>query len=312
MRARPVPDPSAEVCRHLVALLAERAAYRSRWAVHMRRSSGQQVHQGAVAQVLAEYLWESGEVADSERDLPRRLKDRVNRALTGHFIAAATLRLFIEAFDMSDKDANQLWALFMNADSEDLSVLRAAADDGAPLSPTVGYESLVVHELHRVGPDGLPAEHRTLQVIRALEPMDRYVYQFDTHAAAVEVVRGGRAGPVRRSSMSGLYGVELALTNPLAPGETASLEYRTAFSFSEEPPPNFRRGSRRRIGNLEIYVQFHPARVPRRVWWARWDNIWSDEPVSRHEVRLSADLDVHRFLPALEGEIVGFVWEWDD
>ncbi|KAE8762388.1 hypothetical protein [Georgenia thermotolerans] len=305
-------DPSARACRLLRRLLGGVPAYRSLWQVYVRRASGQDIHQGAIAQVLADYLWETGEVAETETDLPRRLKDRVNRALSGHFIAPATLRLFIEAFDMSPADSHQLWALFMNAESTELAVVRPTASGAEkPLEAAPGaYETLVAHEFHRIGPDGLPADHRTLQVIRALEPMDRYVYQFDVHAAAVEVLRGGRAGPVRRSTMSGLYGVEIRLTTPLLAGETASLEYRTAFTFGEVPPPSFRRGARRRLSSLEINVQFHPARLPERVWWGHWDGIWADEPDDVEEVPLAPDGHVHRFLPQLEGEIVGFTWAW--
>ncbi|TRW46954.1 hypothetical protein [Georgenia yuyongxinii] len=311
MPAEPRPDPSVAACRELRGLLAEVPAYRTRWQGYVRRSSRQAVHQGAIAQVLADHLWESGEVAETETDLPRRLKDRVGRALNAQFIAPATLRLFIEAFDMSPPDAHRLWAVFMHAEPADLSVVRPpAAEDSERLVAPAGYETLVAHEFHRIGPDGLPAEHRTLQVIRALEPMDRYVYQFDTHAAAVEVLRGGRAGPVRRSAMSGLYGVELTLTNPLRPGETASLEYRTVFSYAEVPPPSFRRGTRRPVGSLELNVQFDLARLPARVWWGRWETIWAESPSRTEEIPLTPDGHVHRFLTGLEGEIVGFVWQW--
>jgi hypothetical protein len=307
----PGPDPSVPACRELRALLAEVPAYRSRWQGYVRRSSRQDVHQGAIAQVLADHLWETGEVAETQTDLPRRLKDRVGRALNAQFIAPATLRLFIEAFDMSTPDAHRLWAVFMHAEPADLSVVRLPAPgEGALVAAPVAYETLVAHEFHRIGADGLPAEHRTLQVIRALEPMDRYVYQFDTHAAAVEVLRGGRAGPVRRSAMSGLYGVELMLTSPLHPGETASLEYRTVFGYAEVPPPSLRRGTRRRIASLELNVQFDPARLPAHVWWGRWETIWSDEPSRAEEVALAPDGHVHRFLPGLDRAIVGFTWKW--
>ncbi|RPF26582.1 hypothetical protein [Georgenia muralis] len=312
MQAERESDHSALACLHLRSLLATSPAYRAQWQVYVRRDSRQDIHQGAVAQVLAQYLWETGEAPETETDLPRRLKDRVGRALNGSLIAPATLRLFIEAFDMSRADANQLWALFMHAGSDDLAVLRATLDTGEPvLPPPTAHEALAVHEFHRMGSDRMPVEHRTLQVIRALEPMDRYLYQFDTNAAVVEVVRGGTAGPVRRSPFPGIYGVQVHLSRPLAPGETASIEYRTILSYTSAPPPEFRRGVLTRLRNLEMNLQFHPDALPARVWWGHWESVQAPAPSTLEEVTLTPDHDVHRYVPLLEHSVVGFTWEWD-
>lgn len=64
-----------------------------------------------MAEVLAEWLWDSGEAPDSDTRLPRKLKDRVSRALAGQYIAPQTLRMFIEAFDLAPDLSDELWDL---------------------------------------------------------------------------------------------------------------------------------------------------------------------------------------------------------
>src|SRR5689334_15933687 len=96
-RSRTAYDLMA-TAKHLVTLLAETRAYRARWQPLAARRTGGRVHQGAVARVLAGYLWDSGQVPERDRDLPRRLKDTVSRALCGRVLAPVTLNLFTEAF----------------------------------------------------------------------------------------------------------------------------------------------------------------------------------------------------------------------
>lgn len=83
---------------------------RRRWQVRAVRHRGGTVNQAAVAQVLAEWMWERGEACEADTLLPRRLKDRVSRALSGEYLPPQTLRIFIDAFDMTDSVAHQLWA----------------------------------------------------------------------------------------------------------------------------------------------------------------------------------------------------------
>lgn len=95
-------------------LLADRRC-RRRWLRHAQRSSARLPNQAAVTWVLATALWERGDAAENGATLPRSLKDRVSRALTGKLISASTLRLFVDAFEM---DAEQEQRLYETWESE--------------------------------------------------------------------------------------------------------------------------------------------------------------------------------------------------
>ncbi|MCX5208720.1 hypothetical protein OG689_05330 [Kitasatospora sp. NBC_00240] len=96
--------------RQLAALLAAPGRYRTRWLRHVARATPGRINQAAVTRVLAEWLWLGGEASEGDV-LPRALRDRVSRALGGRALSAATLRLFVAAFDMTGADEDRLWAL---------------------------------------------------------------------------------------------------------------------------------------------------------------------------------------------------------
>ncbi len=307
---------AAAAGRRLGELLGGQRAYRALWerrAVHHR---GAAVHQGAVAAVLANQLWDTGQVPETDRDLPRRLKDVVSRALSGRVLSARTLRLFVEAFSMSDEHAAELSALRAG--------LPPPARPGATGAPAAGpvratgrplgvagrdFTTVALHELHTLGPDGIPAEHRTVHVIRAVGTVARYRYIFDTSALQVRVLRGGVPGPVY--PLGEMFAVDIEFARPLQPGETGSFEYVTTFGYTSAPEPVFRRGARGRIENVELHVRFHPDRLPDRIWWATWANQRTQQVSAREPVALEPDGSVHRFLPAIIGPtVVGFHWHF--
>src|ERR1700730_13667961 len=85
----------------LQSLLLQRQAYLDQWRRFQRRGPAREaLSQSAVAQVIAEYLWDAGERPETEISLPRGLKDRVHRALRGEVLTAETLNWFIGAFQM--------------------------------------------------------------------------------------------------------------------------------------------------------------------------------------------------------------------
>jgi hypothetical protein len=292
-------------------LLADVPAYRSRWAIYATRRSGAGVNQTAVAQVLASYQWNAGEESEEDTALPGRLKHVVNRALIGSVLAPSTLRLFTNAFTMSQAHAAELWSRYTGVNPARLAVLANPEEMMTlPLHPAT-YETISCHEFHTVGPEGRPVHHRTVHVIRAVDEVSRYAYRFDTDAAIVEIVRGGRASSVYRTEIDGLYAVDIQLPRTLQPGETASFEYATTFTYSSLPAPVFRRGAPRRATNIEINVQFHPGRRPGRVWWAIWEGL-DEPPAEEVRVELEPDLSVHRYLDSVEGRLVGFRWQFDE
>lgn len=77
---------------------------------------GRGIHQGAIAQVLAEYLWSTGQEPRANTDLPRKLKDTVSRALSGKSLSRRSLRLFIQGFALDEATAERLWACWTGMD----------------------------------------------------------------------------------------------------------------------------------------------------------------------------------------------------
>lgn len=301
---------NVDLARRLSWLLAERMAYRRQWLRHEQRSGnldGSTLHQGAICQVLAQHLWDSGEAPETQCNLPRQLKDRVSRALRGADVSAATLELFVAAFGMTEVDTNDLWALWYG---QTTLVLGDGAGQPQSLPVQRGFETVSVHERHTIGSQQSPIEHRVSHVIRATTAFHRYTFQFDTHAADVFVLHGGTAGPLRQVE-EGFHAVDIELPQTLYPGETAGLEYAITFNYPRPPAPCFRRGFRRRAFALSMEVSFQPDCLPTNLRWARWGSHLDSEPNRTETVRLDSSGSAHRFLATVENAAVGFVWSWD-
>jgi hypothetical protein len=297
-----VPDGEvAQTAAYLRMLLLRPGDYRSRWERRSAPSDPGQIDVAAVAQVLAER-------ADATEDL----KGIAREALDGAVLDQRALTLFIDAFGFDGRDATRLRELLQGSSSVRVITGEAQAlseeylHEGRPR-----HETLALHELHILGPDGSPAEHQTIQVIRSVvDGLRTYPYRFDTDELAVEVIRGGRIGDRIYRVNEALYAVDVVLAHPLAVGETTLTQVRTTFFYMTPPAPEFRRGVLHRTDDVTIWVKFHQRRVPSRVWLARWDGIDHAKMVDRQLVELDDDLAVHSRFGPIEQAVVGFHWEW--
>lgn len=174
------------------------------------------------------------------------------------------------------------------------------------------HRTVALHEWHRIGPDGLPVLHRTIQVVRALRPgLRSYTYRFDRREAEVTEVRGVTPGEPYDDEVPGLTAVDLVFPRQLDVGETASFEYVTAFRWQTVPPPRFRRAARLPVEHLDIKLVFAPERLPATVEWGLWSGFTDDAPQRAAErVELATDHTVQRFVEQLHGATVGFTWTW--
>jgi hypothetical protein len=286
-------DRVRQTCAFLRLLLLRPGEYRAAWERVAGPTPVEEIDYDAVAKVL------SGD------------RQAARRALEGDELSPELLAAFVSAFRLRPRHAERLHGLMrgspgvrvINGDLRPPELVRRAAN-------TSRHETLSLHELHVLGPDGKPAEHQTIQLIRStVDGLDSLPYRFDTDELVVDVVRGGSVGELYRASDS-LYAVDLRLDRPLDRGETALLQIRTNFVYREAPPPEFRRGVLGSTQDLTLWVSFHPDKLPRRVWQARWDALDHAQVVEQELVPLDDERSVNCRFDAVERAIVGFYWEW--
>jgi hypothetical protein len=307
-----LPTGVQAAAAYLRELLLRPGRYRRTWEQYAERSRAGQVNQLAVAEVLARYLGQHPRAEGDVSVVPRQLKDTAARALSGKLLSKATLALFMDAFELGPPEREQLVKLWEgSARVRVLSGPRAIREDQASMLGGRQVKTLSLHDHHYLGPDGWPARHRVIHVIEAIaDGVDRLPYRADTNALTVEAGQGfsGLAGPFYQP-VAELYVVDMLLARPLMAGETATLEYSASFHYATAPPPEFRRVVQAFVENLDIRVQFHPARLPGAVVWAVWDGL--DGPiVQREPVELDSQFAVHRYLRLAERTAVGFHWDW--
>ena len=309
-----------QACAYLRMLLWRAGDYRAKWERYASIPDPAAVDEQAVAAVLLEasmlsghHGWhpDSGSYPLLTRPSPAMV-ETVRRALSGIALRPDDLDALIRAFDISDRHAHRLRELLRGS-----PVVRMIYDGVLPPAEVYRhagpphYDTLALHELHTVGPDGRPTEHETIQVIRSTVPLLESVpYRFDTDDLLVHMVRGGQVGRQVYRVDESIYGVDILLDQPLALGETTLLQYHTTFAYRTQPPPELRRGVLRTTEDLTIWVRFHPRRLPARVWVARWDRIDQAHIVKRQPAELDSELSVHARFGRVERSIVGFYWEW--
>jgi hypothetical protein len=297
---------------HLRQLLLRRGPYRDRWEAHAHDARRNQLSQAAVCQVIAAYLWETGDRDDTDRALSRKLKDRVSRALNGESLSLETLRWFEKAFQLSPHDAQRVHELY-RGNLHPLTIIGAMPppDPASGIRP-LAHETTLLFEHHVIGRDGRPARHHTQQTIRSLvDGLASYQYRIDTPEAEVRVTRGGTAGQFYAIGHH-YYAADITFPHSLRYGEERYLDYWTILHYSAPPAPEFRRGSHQRVEHLDMRVEFHQERLPRNLWWAEWSDYRDLRRgvVDREAVSLDEERSAHRYLEAIERTVVGFYWEW--
>ena len=304
----PDQDQVAQAGAYLRMLLLRPGEYRARWEKRMDRPGAGIIGYEAVAEVLepaAPRLPGGAGLTEVE------LTGIARRALEGVELSPPVAEAFIDEFGLTSRHARRLYDLLRGSPT-----VRVISGDTLPPPGLVRpgppeHETLSLHELHVLGPDGRPAEHETIQVIKAVrDRLTSVPYRFDTDELVVEVIRGGRVSQCPYRITGSLFGVDILLPRPLAAGETALMQYRTLFFYKSPPPPEFRRGVLRSTRDLTMWVKFDPARVPARVYRARWDQVDQARVVERELVELDDELSVHQRFGTVERAIVGFCWEW--
>ncbi|GAA1883255.1 hypothetical protein [Actinomadura bangladeshensis] len=305
------PDGIRATGRLLASLLTQRGPYRRRWEQRLGRALPDgALNKAAVAKVIAAHLWDTGERPDTDAGLPRKIKDRVYRALSGELISAETLTWFVEAFDMAGDDRDRLWTLRF-------------PDAAGPIGPVVDslrhpqfvplpqrHRTIAVFERRLIGADGTVIGHRTTSAVLACEDgVTGYPYRLVRGARAVRVRHGGRV--TTRHEFSGAAPViEITFNTPLRRGQVASLEYDVEFARQAQCSSEYRRVAHSRCENVDIIVQFAPEHRPSQVWWTVWDNYRGGEIVHQEPAPLDVETCAHRYVPYMEHAAAGFRWIW--
>ena len=302
------PSRGAEVAGALLRdLLASDPRYRRLWRRRVARDHRDDVSQSAVAKVIEEHLWDSGERSEDMANLARQLKDRISRAFKGDRLSAETLTWFMEAFQMSETDENRLWAAFAQQ-GNDLGVSNTLHQRREMVRRQC-HRTVSLIERYSVDRHGSLAERRTHHTIRAIEDgVDIYIFNHEPQASRIEVVHGGVVG---HSYMygGGLTSVEIILSRPLGKGESTVLEYRTCFDTQLTQLTEVRRAAFARSENVDFAVKFDNSKIPRHVWWCAWDDHFNGNRVVETPIAIRNET-VRKFLPYIEEAVVGFRWDW--
>ena len=300
-------DRSAATGALLRDLLSFDPRYRRLWRWRVTRDRSE-LSQAAVARVIEEYLWDSGERSENLSHLARQMKDRVSRALRGESLSAETLTWFIAAFRMDGGDKDRLWEIYAGRESKAFGISHTLRRHREMIRGQC-HRTVSLVERYTVDQNGSLAFRRTHHTIRALEDgVDIYIFNHEPQASLIEVVHGGEIGRCYTYG-GGLTSVEIILDKTLAAGETTVLEYRTFFRMLPISLTEVRRAAFGRCENVDFAVEFSSTRVPENAWWCAWDDHFGGTRV------IEAPVDIHqaairRFVPYIEETVVGFRWEW--
>ena len=258
--------------RALCRLLADPARpYRQVWERRGVAYRGRDLNQTAVAKVIAAYLVDRGLLAEFEEgDWPRARRDWVRSRLSGAVLTHLELELFMDAFGLEESDRDRLRHL-LDSDAPPMFEPGELRLDGLPDRATYAVDR--TRDEHVVGPDGVPAYHRTTQTVRALvDDVTACLYLFDAETVSVEVSQGGRGAAAGRSlPASGRW--SSPSTRRCVPVSAATSPTRRRSSTAQAPPPVLRRAAPPHEAEIEMVVSFDPSRLPAAVHLSTWASV---------------------------------------
>ncbi|MCK2218368.1 hypothetical protein MF672_031925 [Actinomadura sp. ATCC 31491] len=306
-----VPDSTRTTGRLLRHLLLDRKDYRALWQRHQhRRPAADVMNKHAIAMVLSDHLVDSGIFSESETRLNRKLKDRVGRALDGKILSAETLSWFIDAFCMTPHDEHMLReahsAGTISANVPLVNTLRLPQKLPMPQR----HRTIMLFERRVIDATGRAVTHHSTHTIVACEDgVDSYPCFPYSRASDIVVIHGGHLVEAPDTTADPSVAT-IALSVSLSEGESTSFEYQRNFHPSADVDTEYRRLVNARTQNIDFVVQFHSLHLPRRVWWAVWDDYQGGQVVEQMPVALDLQHRAHRFLPYMENAVAGFRWTW--
>jgi hypothetical protein len=283
-------------------------AYRRSWQRFAVRGSRSELNQAAIAQVIALHLWEFGERDETDIDLPRTLRHRVRRALSGEKLTGETLTWFIDAFAMQE-DEQRLWRAFAGGSQVDGSIVNTIEKPRALARPQL-HRTVSLFERYNLDSSRRLQSRHTMHVIRAAEgEINSYTFNHEPSAERIEVLAGGSLGSQYHHG-EGLVSDEIVLERQLSQHGTVSMEYMTYYP-AEWRPTELRRAVLGRCENVDLAVLFDPDFRPNKVWFCAWADHYDGGPVLYEDIEVDERGYVHRFVPVAEQTVLGFRWRWE-
>jgi hypothetical protein len=312
------PAGQRAAAEYLRSLLLKPGRYRDAWEQRVERPRDGVINQLAVSEVIAEHLRASKTTNGVNS---HQIKESVAQVLSGRLVSRDSLAQFSAAFGFSEDETGRLGRLLNGSTAIGLLSgshavpMRAEQEVIQVLGPR-RHQTLSLHDHVWVGNDRRIERVRMLPVIEATaRGVDRIPLICDTSVLTVEVGQGCKelVGPLRRVREDA-YVTEILLARTLDLGETITLEYWLTYQYpgdmSDPEECRQRHAVLRHLENFDMRIEFHPDRLPSRVWWARWDGVEGDVAEER-EVTLDSQHAVHRYMRSISKAVVGFRWEWD-
>jgi len=306
---------------YLRQLLLKPGPYRDAWQRRVANPRDDVINQLAVAELIAGQPRTARDGRSESHMEPYQLREVVAGALSGGLLSDDTLQMFIGAFSFTEDEAGRLRRLLAGSSRIRVMSGTSAMSLGATLGVDAAFgqrrhHTVSLHDHVWVTADGRIDCVRTLQVIEASAGgVDHIPFACDTNVLTLEVGQGCKelVGEVRLIAPD-MFATDIMLTRALDVGETLTLEYWQSYRYPGDPcdpaEREYRRGGMRQTDNLDLRIEFHPNKLPARIWWAHWDGI-DETVIEREPMTLDIQHSVHRYFRSLEKSVVGFYWEWE-